>query len=151
MVAYDRGASLFWLALSISVFIESLRMGIGTPRNPGMGFMSFGASGLLGILSLILFLKTVLKKEDLKTEPPFAETLWKRVILVLIALLIYAKLMPVAGYLISTFLLMSFLYWTVKGQKWWWVLVSSFLTTIITYYVFSKCLNCQFPEGFWGL
>ena len=38
----DQRSSLFWLLLSIAIVIESLRLGIGTPRNPGMGFMSFG-------------------------------------------------------------------------------------------------------------
>jgi hypothetical protein len=40
MKTYDLGSSLFWLFFSISVLIESLRMGIGTPLasriNPGL-------------------------------------------------------------------------------------------------------------------
>lgn len=146
----DRGTSFFWLVLSILVCIESLRLGIGTPRNPGMGFMAFGASVLLGILSLTLFLKTMLKKEEVRTEPLFAGKLWKRVLVVVIALMIYAKILPLAGYLIGTFLLMSFVFWMARIKKWGWVLVSSFLTTVITYYVFSVWLNCQFPEGLFG-
>jgi hypothetical protein len=146
----DRRTSLFWLVLAILVCIESLRLGIGTPRNPGMGFMAFCASVLLGILSSILFLKAILKREEAKGEPLFAGKLWKRVIFVLIALLIYTKLMPLTGYLIGTFLLMSFIFWVANVKKWWWVLTSSFLTTIITYYVFSVWLKCQFPTGFLG-
>ncbi len=143
----DQGTSLFCLVLSILVCIESLRLGIGTLRDPGMGFMAFGASVLLAILSLTLFLKTILEKEQPKIVPLFAGRLWKRVLLVLIALIIYARLLPVAGYLVGTFLLMSFIFWMAHFKKWWWVLISSFLTTTITYYVFSKWLNCQFPEG----
>jgi hypothetical protein len=30
------------------------------------------------------------------------------------------------------------------------VFVSSILTTILTYLVFSKWLNCQFPDGLFG-
>jgi hypothetical protein len=150
MKSYDLGSSLFWLAVSIFVLIGSLRMGIGTLPNPGMGFMSFGASGLLGILSLTLFLKTILEKEESRIESIFTNTFWKRIVLVLITLVSYAKLMPQAGYLVSTFLLMTVLFWTIKGQKWWGVLASSFLTTIITYYVFSKWLNIQFPQGLFG-
>jgi len=115
-----------------------------------MGFMAFGASIVLGILSLILFFKTILKKEEVKGEPLFAGKLWKRVLLIVIALLIYTKLMPLTGYLIGTFLLMSFIFWVANVRKWWWVLTSSFLTTIITYYVFSVWLRCQFPTGFLG-
>ena len=146
----DQRTSLFWLVLSIFVCAASLRLGIGTPRNPGMGFMAFGASILLGILSLTLFFQTMFKKEEVKTGSLFAGKLWKRVLVVVIALMIYAKLLPWTGYLIGTFLLMNFVFWMAKIKKWEWVLVSSFLTTVITYYVFSVWLNCQFPEGFFG-
>ena len=150
MKSHDQGSSLFWLLLSISIFIESLRLGIGTPRSPGMGFMSFGASGLLGILSLILFLRSSFKKGEAKADPLFSGTLWKRVLFVLISLELYSRLLPVAGFLISTFLLMSLLFWILERKKVWRVLVSSVLTTGITYYVFSIVLNCQFPSGLLG-
>jgi hypothetical protein len=150
MKTYDRGSSLFWLLISIYAFIESLRLGIGTLQNPGMGFMSFGSSGLLGILSLILFLKPSFSKAEKRIEPIFSGILWERVVFVLIALLIYAKLMPVGGYLVSTFLLMSFLFWILERGKVWWTLIFSFLTTTSTYWIFSKWLNCQFPSGIIG-
>lgn len=116
-----------------------------------MGFMTFGASLLLGLFSAVLFLRTLFKQAEAKGNSLFAGRLWKRVISVLLSLLIYSKLMPVAGYLISTFLLMTFLFWIVRGQKWWWVVISSSLTTLVTYFVFSKWLNCQFPDGLLGL
>lgn len=152
MKAYDRGSSLFWLLLSIYVCIASFRMGIGTPRNPGMGFMTFGSSLLLGIFSLIVFFRTLLKREETEiTSAAFSGIMWKRILFVLIALVLYVMLLPVLGYKIITFLLMSFLFWILKGTKWWWVLSSSLITTIATYYIFSKWLNCQFPEGLFGL
>ena len=154
MKAYDRGSSLFGLLLSISILIESLRLGIGTVHNPGTGFFAFGASGLLGILSLILFLKTLFIKGPVKVKPFFFGTLWKRALLVLIALLIYSKLMPSIGYLISTFLLMVFLLCILESNRmrWFlWSLIISFLITIISYYVFSILLNLQFPAGLFGL
>lgn len=150
MKVYDQGSSVFWLLFSICVFIESLRLGIGTLRNPDAGFISFGASGLLGVLSLILFLRSSLKKESAKITSPFHGTLWKRVFLVLIALLMYSKFMPAGGYLISTFLLLTFLFFIVERQKIWWILTFSSLITLITYYAFSKLLNRQFPVGLFG-
>ena len=151
MKTYDQGSSLFWLLLSILVFIKSIHMGIGTIQNPGIGFLAFGASALLGFLSIALFLQATLQGEEAKLTPLFAGTLWKKVILMIVALVIYAEFMPVAGYLISTFLLMNFLFWIIKGGKWWWLLALSFFTTLVTYYVFSVWLKCQFPEGFLGL
>lgn len=146
MRIYDQVSSLCWLLLSVAVCIESLRLGVGTLRHPGMGFMAFGVSLLLGILSLALFSLSTLKPEEAKIEPFFSGRYWKRVLLVLLTIIAYAELMPLGGYLISTFLLMSFLFWIVKGQL-GWVLILSSLTTLITYCVFSVWLKCQFPSG----
>lgn len=150
MKTLDQTGSLFWLLVSISVFIESLRLGIGTLHNPGRGFLTFAASGILGILSLILFLQASLRKEKVKAAPFFAGPLWKRILLVLIVLILYSRLMPVLGYLISTFLLMTALFLILERKKIVFVFVSSILTTIFTYLVFSKWLNCQFPDGLFG-
>lgn len=154
MKVYDRGSSLFWLLLSVSILIESVHLGIGTVRNPGTGFFAFGAAVLLGILSLILFLQTLSKRVEAKVEPLFSGTAWKRPLLILIVLVIYSKLMPLIGYLISTFLLMVFLLWMLEPNriKWFlWSLVVAFVSTLISYYAFSILLNCQFPAGLFGL
>jgi len=104
----------------------------------------------LGVFSLALFLQATIKKKTSNASPSEAPTLWYNVILVLVALLIYAKVMPLAGYLISTFLLMGFLFWIVKKGKIGWVVISSLLTTVLSYMIFSKWLNCQFPQGVFG-
>jgi putative tricarboxylic transport membrane protein len=150
MKTLDQTSSLFWLLVSVSVFIESLRLGIGTLHSPGRGFLTFGASGILGILSLILLLQASLQKKEVKAAPFFAGPLWKRILLVVIVLVVYSWLMPVLGYLISTFLLMTTLFLILERKKIVFVFVSSILTTLITYFVFSKWLNCQFPDGLFG-
>jgi putative tricarboxylic transport membrane protein len=150
----DLKSSLFWLALSIAVVAESLRMGIGTVQNPGMGFMPFWAGGLLAILSLVLLFRAILKKRRAGIEAALAKRWQKKVIFALLALVAYAVIMPVAGYLIGTFLLMTFLYWFADptGMRWFvWCLILSLLTTAISYYVFSVLLNCQFPPGMLGI
>jgi putative tricarboxylic transport membrane protein len=150
MRTLDWTSSLFWLLVSLAVFVESIRLGIGTLHNPGRGFITFGASGILGILSIILFLRASLQKEKVKGEPLFARIMWQRIVFVLIVLALYSWVMPVLGYLISTFVLMTLLFWVLEKKKIGWVLVSSFLSTLVTYLVFSKWLNCQFPNGLFG-
>lgn len=146
----DKGSAVFCFLLSFFAFVQSLRLGIGTPQNPGMGFIAFAASGLLGLLSIFLFIQASLSKEKAEVGPAFSGMSKKKVLCILIALVLYAKLMPIVGYLISTFLLMSFLFWIVRGRKWWSVVASSLLTAVITHYVFSVWLNCQFPAGLFG-
>jgi putative tricarboxylic transport membrane protein len=150
MKTLDQTSSLFWLLVSILVFVESVRLGIGTVHDPGRGFITFGASGILGILSVALLFQASLRKDEGRREPLFAGTLWKRAIIVLVALVVYSRVMPVAGYLVSTFLLMVLLFWLLERKKILLVVLSSFLATLLTYLVFSKWLNCQFPDGLFG-
>lgn len=147
---HERTSSVFFLIVSAIVFIGSIQLGLGTTRQPGPGFMTFGASGLLGILSLIRFLKTLVKKRK-SGEVLFKNTLWWRVVLSGMAILAYALVMPTLGYLITTFLLMLFLYFMIHEQRWYWVIISSLLSSLGSYYLFSKLLNCQFPNGLFGL
>jgi hypothetical protein len=138
--------------MAVYVCQESVRLGIGTPHGPGMGFMTFGASILLGVFSLIVLIRTSLKRKgDNEPDRIHGGFLWTRVVIVTGALLAYSQAMPLLGYLISTFLLMTFLFGIVRRMRWRWVLASSLVTTLATYYLFSKWLNCQFPDGLFGL
>jgi putative tricarboxylic transport membrane protein len=150
MKTLDRTSSLFWLLVSLTVLIESLRLGIGTVQNPGMGFMTFGASGILGFLALFLFLQASFRRETAPAAA-FAGKFWKRVFFVIIILVLYARVMPVLGYLISTFVMMTIFFWVLERKRVWMGFVFSVLSTLITYIVFSKWLHCQFPDGLFGL
>jgi len=150
MKLYDQTSSLFWLLVSVAVFLESIRLGVGDLHNPGRGFLTLGASGILGVLALILFIGASLRKAEAEREPLFAGKMWKRILFVLIVLWLYAWAMPTVGYLISTFILMLLLFWVLEKKKIGWVFASSVLSTLLTYVVFSKWLNCQFPDGLLG-
>ena len=77
--------------------------------------------------------------------------MWWRVALAGIMIIGYALVMPTLGYLITTFLLMLCLYFMIHEQRWYWVIISSLLSCLGSYYLFSKLLNCQFPDGRFGL
>ena len=151
MKVYDRASALFWLLLSAAVFIQSLRMGIGSLRNPGMGFMAFGSSGVMGILSLVLFIQSSLGRKETELASPFGSLLLGRVVLVVVAIMLYILLLPILGYLVATFLLMVCFLVVVGKRQWWLLIIFPGLTAVVTYYVFSKLLNCQFPAGLLGI
>ena len=67
MRAYDRASAIFWFFFSTVVLIQSVRMGVGTLKNPGMGFMACGASGIMALLSLILLVQSSVRKRGRKS------------------------------------------------------------------------------------
>lgn len=148
MRSHDLRSSLFWLLLSLIIFIESIRLGVGRPGNPGMGFMALCASGLLGILSLLLFLRAHFRKEDPGAmSVPFFSGPWRNVLFVLAVLILYSVLMPHLGFLISTFLLLTVLFWIMDRASILHPIIFSACSTLLSYVIFSKWLNLQFPEG----
>jgi hypothetical protein len=146
----DRRSSLFWLCFAMFFFAGSLKLGVGTTSAPGMGFVSFGTSVLLGVLSIVLFLKTCLKNKAAEIAANLTAIAWRRVLLILISLSLYVALLPLGGYLVTTFFFMAFLFWVIRRPKLYWGLTLSCVTTFVTYYVFVKWLNCQFPTGLFG-
>ncbi len=150
MKTLDQTSSLFWLLVSVAVWVESIHLGVGSLHNPGMGFLTFGASGILGILSLLLFIQASLQEQTIKVSPLLEGILWQRILFVVIALVLYSWAMPELGYLISTFVLMTLLFWVLEKKRIGLVLISSLVSTLATYLVFSKWLNCQFPDGLFG-
>ena len=71
MKTLDSASSFFWLLVSLVTLRESYRLGIGSVHNPGTGFLSFWAAAILGILSLVLLLMALLKKEASTRTPSF--------------------------------------------------------------------------------
>jgi len=144
----DRGTSIFWLLVAVVVAVASYRLGLGTVSQPASGFLPFWTSVLLGLLSLVCFGQAAANgKNRPKPEALFAGRLWPRVVLAFVALMAYAQVVPFAGYNLTTFFLMAFLFWLAGRQRLWRVAAYSLGTTVITYYVFSRALNLQFPAG----
>ncbi len=145
---YDLASAVFWFIFSVAVFTQSIRMGVGTLGNPGMGFMACGASGLMGLLSVVLFVKSFMNQKGVEQPVhPFSGLLLGRVIGFVIALIIYIFALPFAGYLLCTFCLLICLLVMVGRRKWWLLMIFPGLTTLVSYYIFAKLFQCPFPAG----
>lgn len=75
----------------------------------------------------------------------------KRMVISFLALLAYALLFNIIGYIISTFVFLSFLTWYLTKEKdkatIWKSLINGFVVTAIIYVVFSQLLNVILPAG----
>lgn len=143
--------SLIWVGLAASVCLASIRLEIGTFSDPGSGFLPFGTGAILGILGIVHGANVTLRPQGKEEESSWADARWQRGISVIVALLAYTLLLPVIGYLLDTFLLMSFLFGVLGRKRWWATVLGSLVVIGSTYLLFSVWLGVQFPKGFLGI
>jgi Tripartite tricarboxylate transporter TctB family len=141
---------LFWLALAGGLCVGSIQLKVGTPSEPGSGFLPFGTGMLMGILALVHLAQVTFRKDE-KKEPLLGEVRWKRGACVVGSLILYALLLPLLGYLLSTFFFMANLFSIYERKKWWTVGGASLLVIAVTYLVFHHWLKVQFPLGFFRI
>ncbi len=147
----DQSSSLFWFVIGIGVVLGSLKYGFGSFHQPGPGFITFFAGTILAFLSVALFFSSF---RDRGSRGGFRE-LWAgletgKVLYVIFLLMVYTVVLKTAGFLISTFVLLFFLF-RVKGTyRLRTILFMSFLVTAGCYIVFELWLKAQLPKGVLG-
>ena len=152
MRRYDQMSSLVWLILAICICIESSRLSFGSFHNPGPGFLPLLVGLILGIFSLIVFLQATLSGKPQESLPPwYPKERWRKLIWVLIALFSYAVCLETLGFLISTFLLLVFLFrYGMEPKRWVVAIGASAMASFSSYAVFELWLRTQLPRGIFG-
>jgi putative tricarboxylic transport membrane protein len=137
------------MVLGICVFIGGWRLGFGEWKDPGPGFMAVLSGLLIFFLSALWLAMTLLKKWGIDLAKKFfsESDSYKRVILIILALVFYTFLLNIAGFMISTFIFLVFLFRMIEPQRWRLAIVVALIVTIISVFVFQFWLGVQLPEG----
>jgi putative tricarboxylic transport membrane protein len=147
----DRISGIFWLVFSGLVSIESYSLGLGSLRQPGPGFLFFWTAIAMMILSIMVFIGAWAGKKV--AEPPipiFGKGNAVKIILVLLALFLYAFFMETLGFIPVTLLLFIFLLGVIEKKKWGFAIFVSVLVTGVSYWIFELWLKSQLPKGLLG-
>ena len=149
----DRWSSLVWLAIAILIGIHSLRLSLGTFRNPGPGFLSFFAALIVGVLALGVHLQSrrILPSAE-KSQPLWMDkSRGRKMVLTVLALLGYAVIMNYLGFLASTFVFLVFLLRVIEPQRWPVALLGSLAASTAFFFLFELGLKSQLPKGPLGI
>jgi putative tricarboxylic transport membrane protein len=147
---YDQISSLVWILLAVYIVVESLRLPLGSWRDPGPGFLPLGSGLGLGILGLVAYLQARSRKKDEGQKSWYSEEKQKSLILILAVLLGYAFALDWLGFLLATFLLLVMLFRFVEPQRWIVAIGGSALASIASYVIFELWLKTQLPRGILG-
>lgn len=147
----DQASSLVWLTFALFICAETLRrLSLGSWGDPGPGFLPALSGGVLGVLALIHFLHSYLRKSGESRGLWILPERWKALLFVIISLFVYVFLLEPLGFVTATFLLLIILFRAAEPHPWMVVIGGSALTSFITYLLFDVFLKCQLPKGILG-
>ncbi len=127
--------------------IHSYSLGLRGITGPGPGLMPFLVGLLLFLTAVYLLVSSLFskKKDEIRPGGQSKASPWKTGLAV-ISLLVYALLMEMLGFVITTTLLLIALFKGMGTKKWSSVLIASVLTSLITYFGFTY-LRLRLPAG----
>ncbi len=141
-----------WIAFGIIISAWAYRTGIGSFKEPGVGFVAF-ASGLF-IIAVGTLTTAFRRSEQTKAQTTpsarsgrFTESALFRLTYTLGLLIFYALLLDPLGYIITTFVVLFGLFYDPVRRRWTGPLLASFLSVAVTYLVFEVWLKSQLPRG----
>lgn len=136
----------FFLILACLVLIHVLALGLGKPAHPQAGFFPFWAGFFLIVFCLALISANIAgKKDKLKTSCLRGEINRQKILFIVLALIIYAFLFPLLGYIPATFALLLFLF-IIEKTKLWSAVVISLLIVAFSYILFRYLLKTPLPR-----
>ena len=150
MKTIETFSSLFLILIGILFCLSSFNLGIGRINAPGPGLIPFGTGALLILFSLGTIIEAYFGRKVKTKASLFSGRRWKVVLSVLVSLFLYALVLDILGFIMTTFLIMAVLFKISEKQTWKIALGASALTTAFTYFLFDYLLNCSFPRGFLG-
>jgi chromate transport protein ChrA len=149
----DQWCGLVLFILAAFICWGAILLPYGSIHNPGPGFYPLWLGIILGGMSIGLIIKTTWQKEGAKTlrEIVSEKIRWWKVLLVVVALVLYGGLMNHIGFLLVTFLLMAFLLRSIDPQPWRAVFGWAVLGSVGSYLIFEVWMKLRLPKGFFGI
>ncbi len=135
-------------------FLISLKMPIGTFRMPGTGMFPLILGILLMVLSGFFILKLFYQNKKTafgKNFPSLTQLFPIKLILFFGTMVLATAFLNQLGYPLTSFLLMIALLKTLGTKNWGFILLLSFVTAVVSYFLFVQWLKIPLPKGWIGL
>ena len=146
MARKDLFSSLFFILLSLYICCESLGLGFGSFAKPGPGFLPFLLGLTFGLLSVSVFVGTLVAG-GLRERASNEVITWFPLLLTFGSLVGFTLLLKTLGIGLTTLLFLGFLLRTVGKKSWTVTVLLSLCVTSGTYIVFQLLLKSQLPLG----
>ena len=146
----EQRSSVFWIAVGLAIALYSKKYGLGTLSSPGPGFVPFLSGLAIALLALVVFFQQRHRKGKESLKDLWVQRKWPTVLLVMGVLVLYTIFLRTLGFLLTTFLLLAFLYRAMEPLSWGKVFFGAIIGALGSYAIFQLWLQAQLPEGIFG-
>ena len=142
-------SSIFWMALGVGICYGGYNLEVGSLNDPGSGFLFFWVGILMIGLSVGILIRAI---KETAVPGELKKVFWTeirvtKIISVLVALCLYAYVFTFLGFILSTVLLLIFMFKVVEPQTWTKAVLGAVISTLTAYAVFHLWLGSQLPMG----
>ena len=142
---WDRITGYILLIIGVVTAWSSMQLAMGSFKRPGPGFLPFGLACILIVLSIAL-IASQWKKGSGQT-PFWPERTWLRPLLGIVAFALYAFLIGLIGFLLTTFIFLILWMWFIESISWRQIAAVSIGVTLVLYLIFGYFLEVPLPGG----
>ena len=143
---WDRLTGLILLIIGVVGAWSSAQLKMGSFRHPCVGFLPFGLSIILIILSLALIISQW--KKGTSSTPFWSHRSWLRPLLGVVILGLYALVIEKLGFPLTTLIFLLVWLGVIERIHWLKMVSVSIGVTLALYLIFSVFLEVPVPMGF---
>jgi hypothetical protein len=101
---------------------------------------------LLSVIDILMRLKKTQKIESVEQQPINKSAIF-RVFIMILAIFIWIKILPIIGFTIGMILLLVFGMILMGNRKWYLIIIIPIVTSVLLNYVFSEFVGRTLPAG----
>ena len=149
---FEQGLDIFWMILGIIICIESIREKLWSEAGPESGFLPLITGLVIGGIGCVMYVGKRLK--DAKGEDK--EKFWdnsvtrNRIFFLVGNLCAMSYLLPILGFLLTSFLITVIMIRVIEKKKWTTILAVSLASCLAIYFLFQFIMQIRLPKGFLG-
>jgi hypothetical protein len=138
----DFWSGVLFIATGLLFMVLSRQYNLGTAAKMGPGYFPTILGGLMAALGVLIMLPAFSSRGP---EVRVDKMDFKSIVLILVAVAVYAATLPKLGFIVSLFLLIMISSWASHEFKLTTSLMSSVVLLVFSWLVFVKGLELQFP------
>jgi len=148
----ERAGGLFWFAVGLISIYGSIKLGLGTLREPGPGFLSFLAGCFISLTAAIVFLQSFLQRQEVvaKLSGFWKGLRWNRPLYIGFILVAYILALERIGFLLTSLLTLLVMFKGVEKLSWWKSTLISVTISAVSFWLFNNVLKATLPKGVFG-